>query len=490
MSAHHRANVWELQKIRSGGRPKIEESIWIIPLCRCRVTMDLCADLMASHMELNDRGWRHDRLALMKQKLLPPNISRHGSVDSINPLSNYPEVELALQHKNNSTPTTPQQPKPTELVDVAITSPSPPQTQPLDNKEGFFFPVCWFIVALGMMSAWTAMMTFLGVFKKLFGPDIFLMMNAAYYGPALPVLILNLTFGKKMDLRCGSYNGYMVRGVGCSAVLGILMAIHPTMAANGGGSTWVLVESFLIGLFGGMAYGCVFSFNAIFSKTCASVFSMGMFAPGFVFMAFQLGTNFSANPKAKVGGVSKAHLHWIIAAVLSFVGVVALIVLLNHPKSRVLLANADKELQEKEEQRLRDVNNGNTGASSDKGGEEDKDKQDESMKAVAKMIGAALVSIFASIFAIVAIVSGWLVVLLADVFLLLFFLRCVVLLLFVPIFFFAPMLWPTLFCCCFSYTALFFFLFGLNGTPRRLILPKSTAMAPWATRFCPWCCFM
>ena len=394
--------------------------------CHCRDTMDLCADLMASHMELNDRGWRHDRLALMKQKLLPPNISRHGSVDSINPLSNYPEVELALQHKNNSTPTTPQQPKPTELVDVAITSPSPPQTQPLDNKEGFFFPVCWFIVALGMMSAWTAMMTFLGVFKKLFGPDIFLMMNAAYYGPALPVLILNLTFGKKMDLRCGSYNGYMVRGVGCSAVLGILMAIHPTMAANGGGSTWVLVESFLIGLFGGMAYGCVFSFNAIFSKTCASVFSMGMFAPGFVFMAFQLGTNFSANPKAKVGGVSKAHLHWIIAAVLSFVGVVALIMLLNHPKSRVLLANADKELQEKEEQRLRDVNNGNTGASSDKGGEEDKDKQDESMKAVAKMIGAALVSIFASIFAIVAIVSGWLVVLLAFYVVVFFTLRCVV----------------------------------------------------------------
>jgi hypothetical protein len=103
-------------------------------------------------------------------------------------------------------------------------------------------------------------------------------------------------------------------------------------------------------------------------------------------------------------------------------------VLLNHPKSRVLLANADKELQEKEEQRLRDVNNGNTGASSDKGGEEDKDKQDESMKAVAKMIGAALVSIFASIFAIVAIVSGWLVVLLAKPFFVLVFftLRCVV----------------------------------------------------------------
>ena len=98
--------------------------------------MDLCADLMASHMELNDRGWRHDRLTLMKQKM-----SRHGSVDSINPLSNHPEVELALQHKNYSTPTS-------ELVDVAITSPSP-QAEPLDNKEGFFFPVCWFIVALG-----------------------------------------------------------------------------------------------------------------------------------------------------------------------------------------------------------------------------------------------------------------------------------------------------------------------------------------------------
>jgi hypothetical protein len=108
------------------------------------------------------------------------------------------------------------------------------------------------------MSAWTGMMTFLGVFKKNFGGDIFLWMNAAYYGPALPVLILNITYGKKMDAKMGSYKGYMIRGVGCSLILGILMAIHPAMMKTGLGATWVILESFLIGLFGGMAYGCKF----------------------------------------------------------------------------------------------------------------------------------------------------------------------------------------------------------------------------------------
>jgi hypothetical protein len=248
------------------------------------------------------------------------------------------------------------------------------------------------------------MMTFLGVFKKNFGPDIFLWMNAAYYGPALPVLILNLTFGKKMDLRCGSYNGYMVRGVGCSAILGILMAIHSTIAGNGGGAAWVLIESFLIGLFGGMAYGCVFSFNAIFSKACASVFSMGMFAPGFVFMAFQLGTDFSSNPKRKIGDMPLAHLHWVIAAILSFIGVIALMLLLNHPYSKQLLKDADIKLKEDAEKAENDKLNEFKNSSTVKRDDEQKN-DDESMRAVAKMIGAALVSIFASIFAIVAIVS-------------------------------------------------------------------------------------
>jgi hypothetical protein len=229
-------------------------------------------------------------------------------------------------------------------------------------------------------------------------------MNAAYYGPALPVLILNLTFGKHMDLRCGSYNGYMVRGVGCSVVLGVLMAIHPTMAPIGG-ETWVLLESFLIGAFGGMAYGCVFSFNAIFSKTCASVFSMGMFAPGFVFMAFQLSTNFSAGPKRKIGTMSLAHMHWVIAAVLSFVGVIALILLLNHPLSREMLKNADKKLAEEaakkdfEKNQLSQLSGGASSMASKE--KEGAAAVDASMGGVAKMIGISLVSIFASIFAIV-----------------------------------------------------------------------------------------
>ena len=36
------------------------------------------------------------------------------------------------------------------------------------------------------------------------------------------------------------------------------MAIHPAMMKTGLGATWVILESFLIGLFGGMAYGCKF----------------------------------------------------------------------------------------------------------------------------------------------------------------------------------------------------------------------------------------
>ena len=134
-----------------------------------------------------------------------------------------------------------------------------------------------------------------------------------------------------------------------------------------------------------------------------------MFAPGFVFMAFQLSTDFSTNPKAKIGSVSKAHLHWIIAAVLSFIGVLALILLLNHPKSKKLLKEADAKLKKDQERKIFEEtqlhNLSVVGGLQDDTHDESNNQVDESMAAVAKMIGAALISIFASIFAIVAIVS-------------------------------------------------------------------------------------
>lgn len=375
-------------------------------------TMDLCADLIAAHLELNDRGWsRQDRLAQMKSKLLKnltpieelPTFTRKGSVESINPMANHLQ-KIELEMASTKTTLT----VPDDSAASTTTSGATPASS--EESEGYFFPICWFIVALGMMSAWTAMMTFLGVFKKNFGGDIFLWMNAAYYGPALPVLILNLTYGKKIDERCGSYNGYMIRGVGCSAVLAIIMAIHPAMVKSGLGQTWVILESFLIGLFGGMAYGCVFSFNALFCKTCASVFSMGMFAPGFVFMAFQLSTDFSSNPKRKIGDMPLTHMHWVIAAVLSFVGVIALFILLNHPTARGKLSAADEKLKRDAEQKqFEETQLPHLNGAAEKNTELDEEAasndDDSSMVGVAKTIAVCLVSIFVSIFAIVAITT-------------------------------------------------------------------------------------
>jgi hypothetical protein len=121
---------------------------------------------------VNNRGWsRQDRLAQMKQKLLQnkeqplqelSSFSRKGSVDSMNPINEHSaDVQRALHQRDNK-------------ESAVVQEEQVVEEQPLDNREGYFFPICWFIVALGMMSAWTAMMTFLGVFKKLFGGDIFL----------------------------------------------------------------------------------------------------------------------------------------------------------------------------------------------------------------------------------------------------------------------------------------------------------------------------
>ena len=300
-------------------------------------------------------------------------FERKGSINSMNPMSGVelPSLESGVSER-----------KPEKN---AVQTENAAQ-----SEEGVFVPVLWFICAMALMASWTAMMTFLGVFKAATkDSNIFLKMNAAYYGPALPVLILNMTYGKKIDAYMGSYRGYMVRGAGCLALLGVIMAIHPLLAKFG--APWILTESFLIGLIGGMSYGCVFSFNSLFSKTSAATFCMGLFAPGFVFMGFQLGTDFSKNPRRKIGGTALVHVHWFLAAALTFVGVVGLVLLMNLPKSRKMLADADKELAQQ--------------AASFQADKMPERSKDSGMKQVAKLINVALVSIFASIFAIVAITT-------------------------------------------------------------------------------------
>ncbi len=151
----------------------------------------------------------------------------------------------------------------------------------------------------------------------------------------------------------------------------------------------------------------MFAFNAVFSKTCASIFTMGMFSPGFIFMAFQLSTDFSANPKAMLGSVSLAHLHWYIAGAVSAVGVVALVVMLNHPLSKRLLAATDRKLQADYAQRLRDAENlAIAGGSGRRVGPGSKGAADEaSPTIVLRTISICVASIFTSIFAIVSITT-------------------------------------------------------------------------------------
>ena len=113
--------------------------------------MDLCADLMASHMELNDRGWsRKDRLALMKQKLIQPppqTVSRHGSIDSINPLNAH-KITSATKTKFKNVEVEMSSSRDDKHIKAGVSTDS---DEIAAKEEGLFFLICWFIVALGMM---------------------------------------------------------------------------------------------------------------------------------------------------------------------------------------------------------------------------------------------------------------------------------------------------------------------------------------------------
>ena len=61
------------------------------------------------------------------------------------------------------------------------------------------------------------------------------------------------TSSPAIDRKFGSYRGFLIRAGLNTLILVATMAFFPLIAGNGGGEAWVLICSFLIGVFGGMA---------------------------------------------------------------------------------------------------------------------------------------------------------------------------------------------------------------------------------------------
>jgi len=285
---------------------------------------DLCAEFMHAQLEMEGRGFegvmasRSDRVALIRAHR--PSVT--GSLSDLvtsNPLAAA------------SGPVADPKKVPEPGDDRAESGSS--TTAPLTLLELGL----WMLTAAGQMSPWTGMGAFSSVFKAAHGSSILLELNTAYFAPALPSLMLAMFLIPRLDRWLGHRLGYTLRVVVCQSVISVMVMLFPAMS-KAGGKPFVVAASVVIGVFGGLGYGSIFAFNSLWPSKASSVFSMGLFLPGFLFMALHAAIGFTETfpPSA-----DKKAAHWYFAGSMGLVGIVAFLALLYGPRGAQLCDEMD-----------------------------------------------------------------------------------------------------------------------------------------------------
>ncbi len=61
----------------------------------------------------------------------------------------------------------------------------------------------FFLVSTAYTSVWLAISSQLGNYRELFGPQILLQLNIAYFLPSIPLLIVSGNFDKVLEAKLG-----------------------------------------------------------------------------------------------------------------------------------------------------------------------------------------------------------------------------------------------------------------------------------------------
>lgn len=72
-------------------------------------------------------------------------------------------------------------------------------------KGGRWTVFRFFLVSVAFTSAWVAVSSQLGYYRRLHGPAVLLQLNIAYFLPSIPLLIVSAFLDKPLEARLGGY---------------------------------------------------------------------------------------------------------------------------------------------------------------------------------------------------------------------------------------------------------------------------------------------
>ncbi len=300
----------------------------------CGMT-DLCAELMHAQLEMDRKGFgellsREERVAVLTG--LPPGVAAPAA---------EPPGDDSVTKENPLAPASATSASTSSAGAQGIgAAESPPAKEPPGNDQLTMLELAlWLAAAVGQMSPWTAMGAFASAFKAAHGGSILLELNAAYFVPALPTLMFSMAMVPFIDRWLGHQRGFALRVIVCQAIISGSVMLFPSYAAQGGKALPIAV-SVVIGIFGGLGYGSIFAFNGFWPTRAAAVFSLGLFLPGFLFIALHAIVGFEATfPPTK----ENKDAHWYFGGAAGFLGLAAFLGLLFGPRGTAICAEKDAQ---------------------------------------------------------------------------------------------------------------------------------------------------
>jgi hypothetical protein len=89
-----------------------------------------------------------------------------------------------------------------------MSPPLPPN--PRKIKGGKWTVFRFFLVSVAFTSVWIAVSSNLTEYKQLYGPQVLLQLNIAYYVPSIPLLLLSSFFDEALERKLGGLEGMRV----------------------------------------------------------------------------------------------------------------------------------------------------------------------------------------------------------------------------------------------------------------------------------------
>ncbi|KAA6418939.1 MAG: hypothetical protein FRX49_11043 [Trebouxia sp. A1-2] len=190
-------------------------------------------------------------------------------------------------------------------------------------KGGRWTVAKFFSISLAFTMVWMTIISQLGYYKILYGPQVLLQMNIAYFLPSIPLLGLSSQFDERLDQKFGVARTILVRlliGLGGCALICAAIPFEPTNLR------WLLASVIVLGLMHGIAFSAAYQMVARFANK--NTISLGLGCVGSGLLALALELILSVGPKPT--RVSFIILFEVAAGVVMIGFIAAISLLLRH----------------------------------------------------------------------------------------------------------------------------------------------------------------